>query len=129
MEELEEAYRASFGFRADGIITTSQYVEFTDVMDDSLVKAKAYSPRKGQKLLRREADLDSEAVNFHSPKGDKDHKPRKGIHADEEALLSRVGSVKKGSRSYPAGVSSSDAEIEYRRGRSLREGRENRDKR
>lgn len=55
-----------------------------------------------------------------------DHKPRKHrIHADEEALLSRVGSV-KGNRSYPAGFSSSDAEIEYRRGRSLREGRENR---
>ncbi|KAJ4909207.1 Uncharacterized protein Rs2_03828 [Raphanus sativus] len=98
MEELEEAYRASFGFSADDVITTSQYVEFTDVMDDSLVKAKAYSPSKGQKLLRREADLDS-------PKGYKDHKPRKGmIHADEEALLSRVGSVKKGSRSYPAGL-------------------------
>ena len=57
-----------------------------------------------------------------------DHKPRNGIHADEEALLSRVGSV-KGSRSYPTGFSSSDAEIEYRRGRSLREGRENRRRR
>ncbi|KAL0878170.1 hypothetical protein Bca101_027876 [Brassica carinata] len=120
MEELEEAYRASFGFSADDIITTSQYVEFTDVMDDSLVKAtKAYSP----------SDLDSQEVDFHSPKGYKDHKPRKGIHADEEALLSRVGSVKKGSRSYPTGVSSSDAEIEYRRGRSLRESRESRHRR
>ena len=56
------------------------------------------------------------------------HKPRNGIHADEEALLSRVGSV-KGSRSYPTGFSSSDAEVEYRRGRSLREGRENRHRR
>ncbi|CAH8294834.1 unnamed protein product [Eruca vesicaria subsp. sativa] len=106
MEELEEAYRASFGFSADDVITTSQYVEFNDVMDDSL-------------LLRREADLDS-------PKG---HKPRKGIHADEEVLLSRVGSVKKGNRSYLSGVSSSDAEIEYIRGRSLRESRENRHRR
>uniref|UniRef100_A0A1J3DAC3 Hydroxyproline-rich glycoprotein family protein n=1 Tax=Noccaea caerulescens TaxID=107243 RepID=A0A1J3DAC3_NOCCA len=143
MEELE-AYRASFGFSADEIITTSQYVEITDVMDDSLRTATAaYSPSDGQKLLRREAnllsqtsskseaDLDSQVVDFHSPKGSsnggyKDHKPRKHrIHADEEALLSRVGSV-KGNRSYPAGFSSSDAEIEYRRGRSLREGRENR---
>ena len=57
-----------------------------------------------------------------------DHKPRNGIHADEEALLSRVGSV-KGSRSYPTGFSSSDAEVEYRRGRSLREGREIRHRR
>ncbi|KAF8084993.1 hypothetical protein N665_0688s0014 [Sinapis alba] len=134
MEELE-AYRASFGFSADDIITTSQYVEFTDVMDDSLVKAKAYSPSDGQKLLRREANLlsqtssKSEAVDFHSLKGYNDHKPRNRIHADEEALLSRVGSVKKGSRSYPTGISSSDAEIEYRRGRSLREGRESRHRR
>jgi len=52
-----------------------------------------------------------------------DHKQRNRIHADEEALLSRVGSV-KGSRSYH--ISSSDAEVEYRRGRSLRESRENR---
>ncbi|KAG2313445.1 hypothetical protein Bca52824_025002 [Brassica carinata] len=163
MEELEEAYRASFGFSADDIITTSQYVEITDVMDESLLKAtKVYSPSDGQMLLRREADLLSqtnskteEAVDFHSPKGYNgesynsfitiscfhcansviycvallDHRPRKGIHADEEALLSRVGSVKKGSRSYPTGVSSSDAEVEYRRGRSLRESRESRHRR
>lgn len=81
MEELE-AYRASFGFSADEIITTSQYVEITDVMDDSLRTASAaYSPSDGQKLLRREAnllsqtssksetDLDSQVVDFHSPKG------------------------------------------------------------
>ncbi|KAL1190006.1 hypothetical protein V5N11_033315 [Cardamine amara subsp. amara] len=140
MEELE-AYRASFGFSADEIITTSQYVEITDVMDHSY-STSAYSPSDGQKLLRREAnllsqtsskseaDLESQAVDFHSPKtssnGYKEHKPRNHrIHADEEALLSRVGSV-KGNRSYPTGFSSSDAEIEYRRGRSLREGRENR---
>ncbi|ESQ33288.1 hypothetical protein EUTSA_v10005687mg, partial [Eutrema salsugineum] len=35
MEELE-AYRASFGFSADEVITTSQYVEITHVNDDSL---------------------------------------------------------------------------------------------
>ncbi|KAK9928559.1 hypothetical protein M0R45_025689 [Rubus argutus] len=34
VEELE-AYRASFGFSADEIITTTQYVETTDAMDDS----------------------------------------------------------------------------------------------
>lgn len=34
VEELE-AYRASFGFSADEIITTTQYVEISDVMDDS----------------------------------------------------------------------------------------------
>ncbi|CAF2060807.1 unnamed protein product [Brassica oleracea var. botrytis] len=131
MEELE-AYRASFGFSADEVITTSQYVEITDVMDHSLL-----SPRDGQKLLRREANLLSQTspkseAGVDPPKsssnGYKDHKPRNGIHADEEALLSRVGSV-KGSRSYPTGFSSSDAEIEYRRGRSLREGRENRRRR
>ena len=34
MEEIE-AYRASFGFSADEIITTSQYVEISDVMEES----------------------------------------------------------------------------------------------
>lgn len=34
VEEIE-AYRASFGFSADEIISTSQYVEISDVMDDS----------------------------------------------------------------------------------------------
>lgn len=34
MEELE-AYRASFGFSADEVITTSQYVEITHLNDDS----------------------------------------------------------------------------------------------
>ncbi|KAL0701973.1 hypothetical protein Bca4012_058095 [Brassica carinata] len=128
MEELE-AYRASFGFSADEVVTTSQYVEFNDVMDESLLKAS-----EGQKLLRREANLLSQTsskseADLDSPKassnGYKDHKPKNRIHADEEALLSRVGSV-KGSRSYPTGFSSSDAEVEYRRGRSLRESRENR---
>ncbi|CAH8355652.1 unnamed protein product [Eruca vesicaria subsp. sativa] len=136
MEELE-AYRASFGFSADEVITTSQYVEINDVMDNSLLIA-AYSQSDGQKLLRREANLlsqtspKSEKAGLDPPKssssGCKDHKLRNGIHADEEALLSRVGSV-KGSRSYPTGFSSSDAEIEYRRGRSFREGRENRHRR
>ncbi|CAN7123435.1 unnamed protein product [Brassica rapa subsp. narinosa] len=125
MEELEEAYRASFGFSADDVITTSQYVEFTDVMDDSLVKAKPYSPSNGQKLLRGEANLPSQTRS----NSEEALLSRNRINADEEALLSRVGSVKKGSRSYPAAVSSSDAEIEYRRGRSLREGRENRHRR
>ncbi|KAJ0231643.1 hypothetical protein HA466_0297620 [Hirschfeldia incana] len=58
MEELDEAYRASFGFSADDVITTSQYVEFTDVMDDSLVKAKASSPREANLLSQTD----------HSPK-------------------------------------------------------------
>lgn len=35
MEELE-AYRASFGFSSDDVISTSQYVELTHVQDDSL---------------------------------------------------------------------------------------------
>ncbi|TQD82075.1 hypothetical protein C1H46_032370 [Malus baccata] len=34
VEEIE-AYRASFGFSADEIITTTQYVEISDVMEDS----------------------------------------------------------------------------------------------
>ncbi|XP_010537258.1 PREDICTED: uncharacterized protein At1g76660 [Tarenaya hassleriana] len=146
MEELE-AYRASFGFSADEIITTSQYVEITDVMDDSFTMApplgpdkssfkessEIFSPSNEQKFLRKEVQKGGksetnrsavEVVDFHALKaanGHRDHKPR--IQTDEEALLSRVGSM-KGSRRSHMGLSCSDAEIEYRRGRSLREGRD-----
>lgn len=43
VEELE-AYRASFGFSADEIITTTHYVEITDVMDDSFTIGSHKSP-------------------------------------------------------------------------------------
>ncbi|GLU00163.1 hypothetical protein SLE2022_175490 [Rubroshorea leprosula] len=157
VEELE-AYRASFGFSADEVITTSQYVEITDVMDDSftmspfptnkpaseesMVPASVGEEEK-QKNLFRQRSLKSEAVPVSqvgchdlsvSCIGYEDHKSRSpagnifgsntpGNHAltDEDDIFSKMGSSR--SRKYHPGLSSSDAEIDYRRGRSLREGK------
>lgn len=47
VEELE-AYRASFGFSADEIITTQQYVEISDVMDDSFTMTPFTSNQPNQ---------------------------------------------------------------------------------
>lgn len=44
------------------------------------------------------------------------------IMSDEDDIFSRMGTSKI-SRKYHQGLSSSDAEIDYRRGRSLREGK------
>lgn len=46
-EELE-AYRASFGFSADEIITTQQYVEISDVMDHSFTMTPFTSNQPNQ---------------------------------------------------------------------------------
>lgn len=51
---------------------------------------------------------------------------KKRIHADEEAILSRVWSVKKKKQKLSHWFFKLDAEIECRRGRSLREVRKNR---
>ena len=48
--------------------------------------------------------------------------PGNRIFSDEEDIFSKMGSSKM-SRKHQMGLSSSDAEIEYRRGRSLRERR------
>ncbi|CAB4278791.1 unnamed protein product [Prunus armeniaca] len=161
VEELE-AYRASFGFSADEIITTTQYVEISDVMDDSftmtpftshklpteehieptsvtegLKAQKTKTILQSQDTTKSESDLD-EGGSSDLPiscNGYEDHKswrqpgdvsrsttPGPGIRvlADEEDIFSKIGSSKL-SRKYQLGLSSSDAEIDYRRGRSLRE--------
>ncbi|KAM7513941.1 hypothetical protein LguiA_003524 [Lonicera macranthoides] len=46
VEELE-AYRASFGFSADEIITTAQYVEISDVSEESFTMRPFASSNKG----------------------------------------------------------------------------------
>lgn len=52
VEEIE-AYRASFGFSADEIITTAQYVEISDVLDDSF----SMTPFTANKLHMEESIL------------------------------------------------------------------------
>ncbi|XP_042508103.1 uncharacterized protein At1g76660 [Macadamia integrifolia] len=161
-EEIE-AYRASFGFSADEIITTPQYVEISDVMDDSFTMTPFASSNKsfmeesmdpvlpnGQaaqtdllnyKGLKFVADHVSTGVHGEvrgiSCNGCADNKSWKqsedvselnepGDHAftDGEDIFSKMGDSKISKR-YRVGLSSSDAEIDYRRARSTREGKGN----
>ncbi|XVF74023.1 hypothetical protein PTKIN_Ptkin13bG0028600 [Pterospermum kingtungense] len=146
VEELE-AYRASFGFSADEIITTPQYVELpldsftmtpftTDkpAFEESVELAPIGEGPKTDRI--RENLLDEKKQKSKpddlqvSSNGYEDHKLRRQmtdvsgfnhILTDEEDVLLKKSSSR--SRKYHLGLSSSDAEIDYRRGRSLREGR------
>ncbi|KAL2455982.1 Uncharacterized protein Fot_51476 [Forsythia ovata] len=161
VEEIE-AYRASFGFSADEIITTTQYVEISDVLEDSF----SMTPFTSNRPVEEEHILTAPAVDgqktektqeyFSSPQygksrlnyaegtpsggqgscdGLKDQVPQRrlgdvsgrstsGNHilSDDDCIFSKTGSTRNG-RKYNFGSSNSDAEIEYRRGRSLREAR------
>ncbi|GFP79000.1 uncharacterized protein at1g76660 [Phtheirospermum japonicum] len=130
-EELE-AYRASFGFSVDEIMTTASYVEITDVSEDSFSIAPA-ALRVGRAGLNR-----SNSVHFGVPvscDGLEDQGPKKrfGISgrsyhhnnhnlSDDDSIYSNKGSYRI-VRKYQFGSSNSDAEIEYRRASSLRERR------
>lgn len=154
VEELE-AYRASFGFSADEMITTPQYVEISDVMDDSftMVPCTSNKPPVEEAALLEWGRGGSRKLENNSP-GEKSTKSgsdmngrgRQGIVSskkfgdeqpgnvsgqstpsnvnltDDEDIFSKMGKSKK-SRKLNMGLSCSDAEIEYRRGRSLRECR------
>ncbi|KAE9456817.1 hypothetical protein C3L33_11313, partial [Rhododendron williamsianum] len=162
VEEIE-AYRASFGFSADEIITTAQYVEISDVLDDSF----SMTPFTANKLHMEESMLPPPTnrgqiagethTNFPSPKnhsselkdvygvvgrevpgsgnnsqghilqkrpGDVFGRSLAGNHilSNDDDIFSRMGTSKI-SRKYHQGLSSSDAEIDYRRGRSLRDSK------
>ncbi|XP_059634221.1 uncharacterized protein At1g76660 [Cornus florida] len=160
VEEIE-AYRASFGFSADEIITTTQYVEISDVLEDSFTMRPFTSnkpPMEDSAVLASSSErqkADRTHGNLLSPKNNKpeldhvddgvrcevpgscngfeDHMswrqpgdlsgrrtPGNHTRSDEEDIFSKMGSSKSG-RKYNLGLSSSDAEIDYRRGRSLRE--------
>lgn len=162
VEEIE-AYRASFGFSADEIQTTSHYVEISDDLDDSFTMTPFPSTKpfveddaepalanRGPKQQETQPNLlnqkfKSEPVQVNGsiccevpPTSNelKDHElqkqpgddaserslPGKHIQKDEEELIARMGAYSV-SRKYHLGSSSSDAEIDYRRGRSKREGR------
>lgn len=155
VEEIE-AYRASFGFSADEIITTTQYVEISDdVIEDSFTMTPFTSNKlpmeentehasviEGLKAQKTQTNLWSqksldEGVYCDVPvlcNGHEDNKSRRqpsnlsgsstpGTLTDEEDIYSKMELSKKGSRKYPLGLSCSDAEVDYRRGRSVREGR------
>ncbi|WCJ44798.1 hypothetical protein M5689_025450 [Euphorbia peplus] len=154
VEELE-AYRASFGFSADEIITTQHYVEISDVMDDSFTmapfgsnkpvvedsadapslrefqKAQATHPNLPSLKLKPDpvySDVPISSGRYEDPKSrrqaaDVSGSSTPGAFTDEEDIFSKMTSSKI-NRKYP-GSSCSDAEIDYRRGRSLRERKGN----
>ncbi|KAI3695988.1 hypothetical protein L1987_78994 [Smallanthus sonchifolius] len=137
IEELE-AYRASFGFSADEIVSTPHYVEITDVADDSFSMMPS-GPNKlpeiktvptlfpneapGPKNSRMEGNHSSksESTSRHAIKDVRE--PVDHCLTDDEDIFSKMGMNVK----YHMGMgqSNSDAEIDYRRGRSLRESRIN----
>ncbi|XWS24636.1 hypothetical protein CRYUN_Cryun28dG0119600 [Craigia yunnanensis] len=161
VEELE-AYRASFGFSADEIITTTQFVEITDVTEDLFTMTPfptdkpAFEERMdlasidegkktdrilenflGEKKWKSKPDLVNWVVHHDVQvpcNGYEDHKSRRQVTdvsgsstsvdrtltGEEDAFLKKGSSR---SRKYHLGLSSSDAEIDYRRGRSSREGK------
>ncbi|XP_022772511.1 uncharacterized protein At1g76660-like [Durio zibethinus] len=161
VEELE-AYRASFGFSADEIITTSQYVEISDVTEDSFTMTPFPTDKPtfeesmelasigkepktdrilenllGEKKRKSKPDIVNWVVHHDvqvSCNGYEDHKSERQVTdisgsstsinhtlTDEEDVFLKKDSSR--SRKYHLGLSSSDAEIDYRRGRSLREGK------
>lgn len=120
MEELE-AYRASFGFSSDDVISTSQYVEITHVQDDSLRPRTTLDASKDEGINlygAGEASLNLQKCgNLQDPLD---------MHNDHMRRSSTPGNggQAKTSRKYKTGLCSSDAEIDYRRsGRSLGEGK------
>ncbi|KAL8218368.1 hypothetical protein R6Q57_021741 [Mikania cordata] len=133
IEELE-AYRASFGFSADEIVSTPQYVEISDVMDDSF----SMMPSGPNKLPDIKTVPTIGLNEFSSPKNCRveathSSKSEPGsclaikdasepvdhcLTDDEDIFSSMNGKYHMGK-----GQSNSDAEIDYRRGRSLRESR------
>ncbi|KAL1540563.1 hypothetical protein AAHA92_24900 [Salvia divinorum] len=147
-EELE-AYRASFGFSADEIVTTAHYVEISNVSDDSF-SMTPLTPDKSAgdgtilnapssertETGKRQEDFPAlqlgDGVSTHpgvhcSYNNPEDQAPQKQrglpsshILSDDEDIYSNMGAHRNG-RKYMFGSSNSDAEIEYRRGRSLRE--------
>ncbi|KAF8406782.1 hypothetical protein HHK36_008874 [Tetracentron sinense] len=160
VEEIE-AYRASFGFSADEIITTPHYVEISDVLEDSftimpfasnkpqmeesIARGLMNGGEKTQTILLEYKDLKLKSnhvaggIDGDTPRnscnGCKDHNLRKHsgdisesstcsshVLTDEEDVFSKMGDSRINKR-YRLGLSSSDAEIDYRRGKSSREDR------
>lgn len=140
MEELE-AYRASFGFSADEIVSTPHYVEISDVMDDSfsmmpsgsnkLPEIKTVpSLRENQVPSPKNCTVEATQSRKSDPSSCaaiKDaREPADHCLTDDEDIFSKMGGSRlNGKYHMGMGHSNSDAEVEYRRGRSLRESRGN----
>ncbi|PHT32599.1 hypothetical protein CQW23_28936 [Capsicum baccatum] len=153
--EEVEAYRASFGFSADEIVSTPQYVEISDVgLDESFSMTPFTKPREEEIILTMSTPGGTKRGNIsnmaspqqgkpganHFEGADncmKDHmspkhpidvlkqiEPANHAMSDDEGIFSKMGTLRL-SRRHDHGLSTSDAEIDYRRGRSLREAKGN----
>ncbi|XP_047983754.1 uncharacterized protein At1g76660-like [Salvia hispanica] len=157
-EELE-AYRASFGFSADEIITTTNYVEISDVSEDSFSitpfasnqpteeehittppKKEVFETKKREEhfpcpqLSKVRLNRSSSVHTGGSYNHVEDEVPQRRLgdtarsfHTNHSSshgnsIFSKMGAPRIG-RKYQFGASNSDAEIEYRRVSSMREGR------
>ncbi|KAK1263278.1 hypothetical protein QJS04_geneDACA009356 [Acorus gramineus] len=168
VEEIE-AYRASFGFSADEIISTQNYVATSDAVDISFsvspfashkldveqcsspemingiekkqtTESILFNPKGLRSTSRRMVNrVDHEAHNSCNRSGgleadnqsedtglSNDDKNNCSIHhnhppkTDDDEIFSNAWGAKV-AKKYRLGLSSSDAEIDYRRGRSLRD--------
>lgn len=139
--EEGEAYRASFGFSADEIITTPSYVEISDTTDISFSvpaftnnESESCSDRQhvvtgeGQEMEKNASNLmnsertctTSRWADLKLPFLSRETCILNGnTHNDltDEILLRKMRDLRV-SRSFRAGISTSDAEIDYRRSRS-----------
>ncbi|XP_062210739.1 uncharacterized protein At1g76660-like isoform X2 [Phragmites australis] len=146
-----EAYRASFGFSADEILQTQSYVEIPDALDESFsispfgnsapANDQPGEVQKVEKSFLNVKDATSPKKSVDQLSNDSPHKVlhldifkgTKGGHQSADEGIAKDGhpfikardeislkpiEVRKKS---PPGHSCSDAEIEYRRARSLRE--------
>ncbi|XP_072977915.1 uncharacterized protein At1g76660 [Typha angustifolia] len=153
VEEIE-AYRASFGFSADEIITTQNYVEISDGYDESFTisplandevcigdysfTGEANGSKKMEKALLDMQDDGSKKITDQFANGVHckvldDSSTLTGFKSDcrfrgadilLEDGLRKATSLKNSDiqvKRSPPGKSCSDAEIDYRRARSLRE--------
>lgn len=128
IEELE-AYRASFGFSADEIVSTPHYVEISDVMDDSfsMNPSGSHKSHEGKNVPSLGEHVPSPIkVRVETTSCDAVKDSREHCLTDDEDIFSKMGGSRMNGKYHMGmGHSTSDAEVEYRRGRSLRERRGN----
>ncbi|ONK81865.1 uncharacterized protein A4U43_C01F33660 [Asparagus officinalis] len=148
VEEIE-AYRASFGFSADEIISTQHYVEISEAADDSFTMSPFGNNKpcidpfpvteltiggqtigaihtKTQKAMSDESGSGGHNEGMHSSNNHADSRqkcPSDGsfpsLKGGEERLSKSLR--RQLSKRFLSGQSCSDAEVEYRRARSLKD--------
>ncbi|XP_042413933.1 uncharacterized protein At1g76660-like isoform X1 [Zingiber officinale] len=152
VEEIE-AYRASFGFSADEIITTQHYVEVSDTLEESFTMSLLSNSQTGNKHCPTNGcnEYDKKVSNSLDPISSKqltapleggvdcesDHGrmqagPKLNKHSQDTSPLVYENTGTDGGEGrkcrapadhqlYKRAQSFSDAEVDYRRARSLRE--------